>query len=338
MITKKKFGMMPSGEEVFAYTMTNRAGCSATVLNMGGILASLILPDRNGVREDVVQGFDSVEGYLTGGGYLGALIGRYANRIRDGRFTLGGKEYVLAKNEGGVCHLHGGNVGFNAKIWSVEPVTAPSGDSLILRLVSPDGEEGYPGRLDVQVTYTLTDDGALRLHYEAQSDADTVCNLTNHSYFNLGGIRSGDVSSHTVQLDSDEYTEVDDLLLPIRNVPVEGTDFDLRKPRALTGAYDHNFMLHTEGKLTRVGSFSHPSGRKMVIFTDMPAIQIYTANMLCGDVPLKGGMPQTKHIAFCAETQFPPDSPNRPDFPCCTLRAGERYDSTTVFAFSWDGE
>lgn len=332
---KKTFGKMPTGETVCAYTLA-RGGIRAAILNMGGILQSLSVPDRSGKTEDIVCGFDTVEGYLTGGGYHGALIGRYANRIRDGRFCLNGREIQLNRNENGICTLHGGNVGFNQKLWDVRAVCGNDADSLELSLFSPDGDEHFPGNLSVRVTYTLRADGTLTLHYEADTDRDTVVNLTNHSYFNLLGYANGDVAGHIIQIQSDHIAAVDENLLPTGvAAPVDGTVFDLRTPAPMTAEYDHSFFLdrRSDPESPAVTVREPVTGRCMEVRTDMPAVQFYTGNFLGGDVPFKGGVSQEKHHGFCLETQFSPDSPNQPAWPSPVLRAGEHYDHVTSFRF-----
>lgn len=335
MITSSLFDTLADGTPVTAYTMQNSAGASVTVLNLGGILQSLCIPDRDGVCDDIVMGFDRAADYLASTTYAGALIGRYANRIRFGRFTLNGKTYQLACNDGDAAHLHGGNIGYNARLWNVAAESGETEDRLILTLHSPDMEEGYPGALSVQVTYTFTASCVLSVDYTAVSDADTIVNLTNHAYFNLRGRCGGDVSALTLCVHADRYTESDALLLPTgRELPVEGTPFDLRTARPLTEAYDHNFVLRSAGAFACAAELCDPaSGRTMQVFTDMPGIQIYTANFLCEPIALKGGMPQKKHTAVCLETQFAPDSPNHPQWPSCILRAGETYRHRTEFRF-----
>lgn len=335
MISASSFGKMPDGRKVTAYTLTNRFMSSVKILDLGGIIVELNVPDRSENIADIVCGFDTVEGYLTGGGYQGALIGRYGNRIANGRFKLNGEEYVLAKNEGGRHHLHGGAEGFNAKIWSAETVERDDENQLILEYVSEDGEEGYPGRLKASVTYTFGDTNVLRIRYEAFSSKDTVCNLTNHSYFNLAGYAAGDIRGHRMYIDSDFITEVDDEFIPTGvNQPVKGTRFDFNRFKEIAEPYDHNFVLKNNGKLKKAAEVREPKfGRCMEVLTDLPGMQFYTANMMTGKVPFKGGIPQKPHTAFCLETQFAPDSPNQPDFPSCILRAGDIYDYTTEFRF-----
>lgn len=330
-IQKSVFDTMADGTVVHAYTM-ERGGIRATVLELGGILQSLMVPDCDGKCADIVCGFDTVKGYLTGGGYHGALIGRYANRIRDGRFVLNGEVIHLNKNENNKCTLHGGNCGFNARIWQVAPEQGETEDRLILTLFSPDGDEHFPGNLQVKVTYTLQDDRSLSIRYEADTDRDTVVNLTNHSYFNLGGYDSGDICEHRITIRADAYAQVDADLLPTGEaVDVSGTAFDFRTGAAIAGEYDHSFFL--DGSDIAVDVTDPKSGRRMQVQTDMPALQFYTGNFLGGDVAFKGNVPQKKHHAFCLETQFSPDSPNQPQWPSAVLHAGDHYDKTTVFRF-----
>ena len=348
MINKELFGKKPDGSEVYAYTLTNKSGASARILTMGGILANLYMPDRDGKLADVIFGFDSVDDYLNGGGYQGALIGRYGNRIGSGRFTLNGVTYQLALNDNGKNHLHGGNVGFNQMLWDAVPFETADSCGLILTLISPDGEENYPGKLDVKVTYTLTDKNELKIHYEAESDADTIVNLTNHSYFNLGGYSSGNILDHTLWVDADSITEINgDLIATGKAYPVGGTPFDFRKPEKIGarieaddpqikfgGGYDHNFNLNKGSAFAKAAElYDEKSGRVMSVYTDQPGVQIYTSNMMNGDVKFKGGLAQIPRSAICLETQHAPDSPNHPEFPTTTLRAGEKYDTTTVYAF-----
>lgn len=350
MITKELFGKKPCGCEVYAYTVENKNGASIRVLSMGGILQQINMPDRDGKLADVVCGFDSVDDYLNGGGYHGSLIGRYGNRIGKARFTLDGITYQLAQNDKGVNHLHGGNVGFNQKIWDVTPFEKADESGLILKMTSPDGEENYPGNLNVTVTYTLTDKNELKIHYEAVTDQKTIVNMTNHSYFNLDGFDSGDILDEILTVDADSITEIDEELIATgREYPVEGTPFDFRKPEkvgarindksdpqiAFGGGYDHNFNLKPDGTVKKVAELYSPkSGRVMDVYTDQPGVQIYAANMMDGDVPFKKGVKQEPRHAICLETQHAPDSPNHPNFPTTELKVGEKYDTTTIYAFS----
>ncbi len=349
MIKKELFGKLPCGCEVYAYTLSNSSITSARILNYGGILNSIFVKDKNGVTADIICGYDNIEGYLTSGGYQGALIGRVGNRIGGAKFTLEGKEYSLYKNDGN-NHLHGGKVGFNAKIWDVVQSGSEEEPALVLSLVSPDGEENYPGELKVTVTYTLTKDGAVSIHYEAETDKTTVVNLTNHSYFNLAGFEAGVVDDHVLWLDCDKINSIDSELIPDGVLTdVTGTPYDFRKPMRLgdgfaadhpmmkeLGGYDNNFIFaNYDGKLSLRGSLTDPkSGRTLKLYTNQPCVQIYTANMINpDDAPFKGNVKQYTHCAACMETQAMPDSINHPGFTNTVLRPGEKYDYTTVFAF-----
>lgn len=350
MITKELFGKMPCGCEVYEYTVTNKNGASASILTLGGILRSLYMPDRDGKMADVVCGFDSVEAYLADTSYYGSTVGRYGNRIGGGRFTLNGVTYQLAINDRGCNNLHGGIEGFNRKIWGAEPFEGTGEQGVVLTLVSPDGEENYPGTLEVKVTYTLTDENELKIRYEATSDKDTILNMTNHSYFNLAGYDSGAVTDQLLQISADTYTEVSDVLIPTGKAPkVEGTAFDFRVAKPIGKdidaneaqvkigeGYDHNFnFTEWDGSLRKQAEmYDEKSGRVMSVITDQPAIQLYSGNGMGADIPFKGGVKQVRRGAICLETQHAPDSPNNPDWPTTTLRAGEKYDTTTVYAFS----
>ncbi|MBR5044937.1 MAG: galactose mutarotase [Clostridia bacterium] len=331
-MNKRIFGTLPSGTPIEEYTLKSE-GAEVSVITFGGAITRFVV---DGI--DVVLGFPTLEDYFEDHSHQGALIGRYGNRIAKGRFTLNGVEYKLEQNNGN-NHLHGGVIGFDRKVWSV---AAADGTSLALTLHADDMEEGYPGNLDVRVTYRLTG-YALSIEYEAKSDKDTVCNLTNHSYFNLNGCGSGDVLNHVARIFADAYTEVDDELIPTGNRPdVTGTAFDFRAPRAIgeriaeTGSgYDHNFILATKPPFPIAGYSLPPAaivtGDKLVmsVYTDQRCVQFYTANFLSGDRPrLKGGAVKHKHAAFCLETQEEPDSPNRGG---AILRAGDLYHTVTVY-------
>lgn len=350
MITKELFGKKPCGCEVYEYTVTNQNGATARILTLGGILRSLYMPDREGKMADVVCGFDSVEAYLADTSYYGSTVGRYGNRIANGRFTLNGVTYQLAINDRGCNHLHGGLEGFNVKIWDAEPFEGEKEQGVILTLISEDGEENYPGTLTVKVTYTLTDENELKIRYEATSDKDTILNMTNHSYFNLGGFDSGSVTDQLLQINADTYTEVSDVLIPTGNTPtVEGTAFDFRvakpigkdidadEPQTNIGeGYDHNFnFTDWDGSLKcQAEMYDEKSGRVMSVLTDQPAIQLYSGNGMGGDIDFKGGVRQVRRGAICLETQHAPDSPNHDEWPTTKLLAGEKYDTTTIYAFS----
>lgn len=349
-IVKDLFGTMPCGTPVYRYTLRNEAGMRVAILNLGGAVQSLCVPDREGKLADVVCGYDSVASYLGGDGYQGALIGRFGNRIAKGKFTLDGKDYSLYCNNNG-NHLHGGKVGFDHRIWDVTAVDGEN-PTLTLHLLSPDGEEGYPGNLDVTVTYTLTADNRFMIRYVATTDQTTPLNLTNHSYFNLGGFASGTVLNHELTMDADGFLETDAELIPTGTIlPVAGTPFDFRKtktigadfyedyePLHLAGGYDHCMVFaggETKEPVLRATLRDPVSGRTMRMLTNQPCVQLYSGNFMKNpDYPFKGGYSQHTQNAVCLETQHMPDSPNHENFTDCLLRPGEMYDYTTVYAFS----
>ncbi|WP_406257443.1 aldose epimerase family protein [Streptomyces nigra] len=319
------FGTLSDGTEVHRWTL-ERAGVRVRVLSYGGIVQSLEVPDRDGRTADVVLGFADLDGYVTHPGpYLGALIGRYANRIAGGRFPLDGVTYALDPNTP-PNSLHGGARGFDKRVWDVAPVE----HGLRLTRVSPHGEEGFPGRLEVTATYTLEDGGALRFVYEAVTDAPTVVNLTNHSYFNLAGAGSGDAGGHELRLDASRFTPVDADLIPTGVLEdVTGTRFDFRQARKVGSGYDHNFALDkgvTQEAREVAELYDPSSGRVLTVSTTEPGLQLYTADQI--EEPFSPG------DGVALETQHFPDSPNRPDFPSTVLRPGEVYRSETVYAFS----
>jgi aldose 1-epimerase len=346
-LTKSSFGKTREGKSVDIYTLTNASGMEARITNFGAILVSVKTPDRNGKLDDVVLGFDTVDGYSGEHPYFGAIVGRYGNRIAKGRFTLNGKEYKLATNNGPNA-LHGGIKGFDKALWQAQPV---GNSALKLTYLSKDGEEGYPGNLTVTVTYTLSDANELRLDYTASTDKDTVINITNHSYFNLAGQGTGDVLGHRVMLNADRFTPVDSTLIPTGELrPVAGTPFDFRQPHAIGeridakedqqiqfgGGYDHNWVLNGNmGTLRSAARVVEPkSGRVLEVQTTEPGVQFYTGNFLDGTIKGKGGKVYDKRYGFCLETQHFPNSPNEPKFPSPVLKAGDTYKSTTVFKFS----
>lgn len=349
-ITTRPFGQTGFGQAVTMYTMTNRQGASVSVIDYGGIVTSICVPDRDGVMADVALGFDTIDGYLADHGCMGDTIGRYGNRIAKGQFTLDGVSYQLACNNG-ENHLHGGNVGFNQKMWDITPVEAKGSDSLKMHYVSADGEENYPGTLDVTVTYTWNDMCDLIIRYEATTDKATLCNMTNHTYFNLAGQDHGTVRDHFLLIDADVITAVKDSgLIPTGSyMPVAGTPFDMRdglllgegldcigecEQLAYGGGYDHNFVARKGEAMGLIAYAEHPeSGRAMEVITDQPGVQLYTASAtdVAGG---KGGMHYARYSGFCLETQHFPDSPNNPQFIGTTvLRPGEKYDTTTIYAF-----
>lgn len=350
-IEKELFGTLPDGREVCAYTLKNAGGMMVKICTYGGAVMQLYAPDRNGSLDDVVCGYSSLESYIGGDGYQGAIIGRLANRVGGARFRLDGKEYSLYKNDG-ENSLHGGNAGFNAALWSVEGEKGGDSPELVLHCTFADGEGGYPGNLSVNVTYGLTGDNALSIEYRARSDKKTVVSLTNHTYFNLGGYASGSVMEHRLCLDADRYLETGADLVPTgRILPVDGTPLDFRSEKALSdgfdteraelksaGGYDHCLCFtesEGQGELKLRGSLFDPrSGRGLKLYTDQPCVQLYSGNFLTNEkFPFKNGLPQTKRMAVCLETQKMPDSVNHKGFTDVTLNAGEEYLHRTLYAF-----
>ena len=349
-IEKKLFGKLCDGREVYAYTLKNSNGMSAKIISYGGAIAELRVPDRNGCFSDVVGGYDCLESYVGGNGYQGALIGRFGNRINKGKFTLDGVEYSLFINNND-NHLHGGEFGFDSKIWDVKEIDGDE-PSLKLHILSPDGDEGYPGDLDLTVTYHLSNENGLSIRYEATTSKATILNLTNHCYFNIGGYASGSVHSHELTMDADSFIPTDSRLIPtgeIRNV--EGTPFDFRKPKKigqdigadyeaikLAGGYDHCFNFiggETKEPVKRCEVYDEVSGRVMSVYTNQPCVQFYTGNFLNNEkYPFKGGYPQHPQTFLCLETQHMPDSINHPNFTNCVLRPDEKYDYITEYRFS----
>lgn len=339
MIESTPFGTTASGEAVTLYTLTNARGTVSKILDFGGIVTELWVKDKNGELGNVVLGFDSLAPYETKSPYFGALIGRVGNRIANGRFTLDGKEYSLATNNGPNA-LHGGLKGYDKRVWTVDGTTE---DSIALSLIDPDGHEGYPGTVSAKVVYTLTDEDVLRLEYTATTDAATPINLTNHTYFNLKDAGATDVLGHVLQFQADHYTPVDDTLIPTGEVaPVAGTpiDFTTAKPMGqdieAMGGYDHNLVLrNTGGTLALAAVVTEPTtGRRLETWTTEPGCQFYSGNFLDGTVHGNGGATYGKHHAFCLETQHFPDSINHENFPSTVLRPGETYSSTTEYRFS----
>jgi len=338
------FGRTTDGTVIEIYTLRNGRGITAKVMTYGAILVELHVPDRQGQPRDVVLGFDQLAPYLKGHPLFGATVGRFANRIGGAQFVLNGQTYRLAANNG-KNHIHGGRRGFDKQIWKAEPFSTPSAAGVRLRYNSPDGEEGYPGNLQVTLTYTLTVDNELRLDYEATSDKDTIVNLTNHSYFNLGGHDNGDVLAHELQIFADFYTPSDDALIPTGEIHfVKGTPLDFTQPTpigarikelAKTRGYDHNFVLKSDGVTPALGArvYEPKSGRLMEMWTTEPGVQLYTANHM-NNQPGKGGAVYQQHQGFCLETQHFPDSINKPHFPSPILRAGQIKKTTTIFKFA----
>ena len=351
MIEKESFGKTKDGEAVFRYSLRNSRGMCVRILSYGCVIQSILVPDRDGRATDVVLGYDDLSGYEAGSCFFGTFVGRYANRIKGACFSLNGKTYHLEKNDG-ENHLHGaycrqvfdGNVVRNASAGG-----CGAGESLVFTRISPDGEEGYPGTLSLEIRYSLTEDNALEIEYAATTDADTVVNFTNHSYFNLNG--GGDILGHTLRLASDRYTEADAQTLPTgRILSVEGTPMDFRagkrigqdllsgwEPLQTASGYDHNFILDENAGMLRTFArcAGDISGITLEALTTQPAVQLYTGNYVDGDAaPFgKGGVRYPRYAGFCLETQHYPCSPNFPEFPSTVLRPGERYREKTVYRF-----
>ena len=345
---KKLFGKLQDGTQIFQYSLKNKSGTQINIINYGAIVTNIFVPDKNGRFKDVVLGYDSIEGYVDDKVFLGAIVGRYGNRIANGKFILDGNEYQLAKNNG-ENHLHGGPTGFYKVTWDAEPIINGSSESLKLTYISPDGEEGYPGTLELTVTYTLTEANELKIDYEGRTDKTTILNPTNHSYFNLSGDFSKTILDHELQINADKFTAVNQNQITtgeLRNV--ESTPFDFRKLIEIGlhindkdeqlqygGGYDHNWALNNfNRKIREIALLYHSqSGRYMEVLSDQPGLQFYSGNSLDGSFVGKNGMKYNKRTALCLETQYFPDSPNKPNFPSVTLRPTEIYRQTTIYKF-----
>ena len=356
-VYSRPWGVISSGETATLYTLVNDCGMTVEITDFGGTVVSIKMPDRNGKLTDVCLGYDSLSDYERADGYLGALVGRVANRIAGASFALDGETYSLYANDGGNC-LHGGKRSFSYVVWSAETAVTDEAATLTLTYVSPDGEEGFPGNLTTKVTYTLDNGGALAIRYEAETDKACPLNLTNHAYFNLAGNASGTVFAQTLWIDAESYLAGDKDLIPVAVKPVDGTPFDFSNPKPIgrdffadfddlriAGGYDHCFNFTGWKKcksgsplLLRAVACDPVSGRKMEVYTNQPCVQLYTANFLKNPCfPLRGGKPQQTQTAFCLETQSMPDSihhQGEADFTDGVLRAGEKYDYTTVYKFS----
>ena len=345
-ITQRAFGKTPDGDATL-FTFTNDNGVEVSITNYGGAITSIVVPDRAGKLGDVVLGYDSVEEYVEHPRFMGALIGRYANRIAHGRFSLNGVQYQLAQNNG-ANHLHGGIKAFHKVLWNAEPDKSDHELTLRLTYLSKDGEENYPGNLSARVDYVVNNRDELEIRYEATTDKDTIINLTNHSYFNLAGGSS--ILDHELMINADAFTPVSEDLIPTgeqRNV--EGTPMDFRSPQKIgarinepydqlsfTGGYDHNFVLNDADSALKLATrvYDPVSGRKLEVLTTQPGLQFYSGNFLDGSLEGKGGVAYQKYSAMCLETQHFPDSPNHANFPSTVLRAGERFQELAVFRFS----
>jgi aldose 1-epimerase len=347
-IETQPFGKMADGRAVQIYTLRN-GGVTVRITNYGGRIVSVLAPDRGGKAADVVLGFSTLDAYLKDASFQGAIIGRYGNRIGKGQFSLDGHAYSLPRNNG-ENHLHGGPGGFYTKLWTPAVRHEPDGDALELTYTSPDGEEGYPGTLQSKVVYSLVEGGRLRLDYTATTDKPTVVNLTNHAYFNLAGEGSGDILGHEMQVEADQFTPVDETLIPTGELKaVAGTPFDFTKSTAIGArigdpdpqlaigkGYDHNFVLRAPaGGLRFVARVTEPkSGRVLEVLTTEPGLQFYSGNFLDGSFSGQSGRPYAFRSAFCLEAQHFPDSPNKPAFPSVVLKPGETYRQTTVYRFT----
>lgn len=350
-VIRTPWGVMPNGSPVDAYTLTNANGIEVCVLTLGGIIASLRTPDRDGAMDDIVLGVSTVTAYLTRSPYFGAIVGRSANRIARGQLTIGAQRYALPINDG-PNHLHGGVSGFDKKNWTGKILKSDDGVAVRLSLVSADGEEGYPGRLNVTVRYLLTDDNRLMVDYTATTLRPTVVNLSQHSYFNLAGTRQADILGHELTLECDAFTPVDATLIPTGEIaPVDGTPFDFRTATPIGarigdahpqlevgGGYDHNFVVRRVAAGLQPAAFVREplTGRTLAVATTEPGMQLYTGNALDGSVIGKQGAPYGPRSGFCLETQHFPDAPNQPSFPSTVLQPDGRYRSRTVFTFGVD--
>jgi aldose 1-epimerase len=353
-VKQESFGKTADGREAKVFTLTSAKGGEARLTDYGATLVSLKMPDRSGKSDEIVLGFDSIEGYTNeayqkANPYLGAIAGRYANRIAKAKFKLGETEYKLAANNG-ANSLHGGKVGFDKVFWTGREVPAENGAAVEFTYLSKDGEEGFPGNLTSKVIYTLTDNNELKIDYTATTDKETIVNLTHHSYFNLAGTGSGDILKHKLQILADKFTPIDKDSIPLAGLKaVEGTPFDFRQAKEIGKdieandeqikngkGYDHNFVLNGEaGKMRPAATVTEEgSGRVMEVMTTEPGIQLYTGNFLDGSLKNKNGATFNQRTGFCLETQHYPDSPNRPDFPSTVLKPGDTYRTSTVYKFS----
>ena len=349
MVEKKPFGTLANGEEGSLYTLTNKNGLTASITNYGAAVTSLFVPDKNGKLSDVVLGYDDLAGYVNCKSYFGVIVGRYGNRIGKGKFALDGEQYQVTVNDG-ENHLHGGARGFHKVLWRAEPGQTDSSQSLKLTYTSPDGDEGYPGTVTVDVTYTLTDNNELVIAYQGKTDRTTILNPTHHSYFNLTGAPAKTILDHQLQIESDSITPVGKGLITTGVItPVENTPMDFRtstpiglhinelnEQLALGLGYDHNWVLRNfDGKVRRAAElYDASSGRLMTVLTDQPGLQFYSGNFLDGSIKGKNNIVYNHRTGLCLAAQHHPDSPNKPRFPSVTLKPGEVYRQTTMYVFS----
>ena len=346
MVKKELFGTLQNGENIYSYTLTNKNGMSATIINYGATVVKLKVPDKNSKIEDVILGYDSLSSYVKGASFFGGIVGRYGNRIAKGKFTLDGKEYQLPINNG-VNSLHGGTIGFNKRVWEAKEISGPA---LQLTYVSPDGEEGYPGTLILTVTYSLTDNNGLKIDYIATTDKPTILNPTNHCYFNLTGDPNNTILNHVLMINADKFTPVDSTLIPTGQLEdVANTPLDFTKPKEIgkrinddfqqlkfAGGYDHNWVLNNYNGSVREAAtlYDSTSGILLKVLTDQPGIQFYSGNFLNGKDRGKDGIYYKFRSGLCLECQHFPDSPNEKNFPSVVLKPGETYTQTTVYEFS----
>jgi len=339
-IRKEIFGKV-NNKEVYLFTITNPNGITVKITNYGGIITSIIAPDKNGNTDDIVLGYDNFQDYLDNPAYMGCIVGRYANRVAKASFTLDGIKYNLAKNIG-EDSLHGGWKGFNKVVWNVEKFEAKTAAGIKLNYVSKDGEEAYPGNLEVTVLFTLNINNELKIEYQATTDKATPVNLTHHSYFNLNGFMNQNALNHSLKINADKFVAVDEKYIPtgvlsdLRNSPL---DFNIStnvgsRINQVPGGYDHTYVLKNKNKFDLIAELSEPnSGRVIEVFTTEPGVQFYAGNSLDGSIKGKNGISYKKHYGLCLETQHFADSPNQPSFPNTILRPGEKYTQTTVYKF-----
>lgn len=348
MVEKHLYGKLSDGTEIYEFVLRNSNGAEARVITYGATVTALKVPDRNGVLNDVVFGYDSLQGYVNDRSFFGVIVGRYGNRINKGTFFIDGKKYQVTINDG-ENHLHGGLKGFFKAVWDANVVEDTAGPSVAMTYVSPDGEEGYPGTVTITVTFTLTNDNGLRIVYEGTTDKPTILNPTHHSYFNLSGSFTTPITDHLMMIDADSITEIDSRLIPTgKLLSVENTPFDFRTPTAIGAriqeknqqlefgkGYDHNWVLNKyNGSVRKVVEVYDPkSGRVLEVWTDQPGIQFYAGNFLDGSAKGKG-VAYEYRTGFCLEPQCYPDSPNHPNFPSTILRPGQVYKQTTIYKFT----
>ena len=343
-VTSESYGKLPDGREVKMFTLTNKSGLNVKVMNYGAILASVVVPDRDGVFKEITLGYDTLEEWIKGTTYFGATCGRVANRIANGKFAIDGQEYTLAQNNGPNA-LHGGVVGFNSVLWDIVGTVDNDGEnSVTFSYLSKDGEEGYPGNLKVTCTYTLTDDDELKCDFEAETDKATPVNLTNHGYFNLAGEDATEVYEHKMMINADSYTPVDETSIPTGEIaPVKDTVMDFTEPMAIGsrieqvqgGGYDHNYVLRDGAGVYGLAAetYDPKTGRVMKTYTSAPGVQFYSGNYLFDSTPGRGGKKYDTHYAFCLEPQHFPDSVNKPNFPNTVLKPGEKYIHNMAYVF-----